>query len=99
MGQIDSLHIWKGYSKRITIDLVWVQMNEIFKVKWCPRQIVKIKSLVYDSKIGLDTESISFYLTIESSCGCDMLLIGWLRIFSTVGLNKKVYIQKLFKYE
>ena len=27
MGQIDGLHIWKGYSKRITIDMVWVQMN------------------------------------------------------------------------
>ena len=56
-------------------------------------------SLFYDSKIGLGTKSISFYLTVGSLCGCDMLLIGWLHIFSTVGLNKKVCIQKLFKYE
>ena len=57
------------------------------------------KFLFYDSKIGLGIESILFYLTVGSSCCYDMLLIGWLHIFSMVGLNKKVYIQKLFKYE
>ena len=75
--------------------LVWIK-NFVFKsYLWCPRR----KSLFYDSKIGLSTKSISFYLTVGSSCGCDMSLIGWLRIFSTVGLNKKVCIQNLFKYE
>ena len=59
----------------------------------CPRW----KSLFYDSKIGLGTESISFYLTV--GYGCDMLLVGLLLIFSMVGLNKRVCIQKLFKYE
>ena len=57
------------------------------------------KSLFYDSKIGLGTESISFNLFFGSLFGCDMLLIGWLCIFLVVVLNKKKFIQKLFKCE
>ena len=59
------LYIWFGFK--------WMG---ILKVIWCPRLIVKIKSLFYDSRIGLNIESISFYLTVGSSCGCDMLLRG-----------------------
>ena len=71
----------KGYIQRGLL-YIWFEFKwmGILKVIWFPKRLVKIKSLFYslfyDSKIGLDTESISFYLTIGSSCCCDMLLIG-----------------------